>query len=73
MKKMEKRSIPEKLRAAGFTVNTEEDRVEEIKQEDKDEAMSIVQRYHNTVFLPYIGCIKTYTIKVKFEKGFRPQ
>ena len=40
MKKMKERSIPEKLRAADFSVNTAKGRVEEIKQEDKDEASS---------------------------------
>ena len=45
--KMNERSIPEKLRAAGFKVNTAKSQVEEIKQE----AMSIVQKFHNTVFL----------------------
>ena len=34
--------------------------------------MSIVQRYHNTIFLPGIGCIKTDPIKFEFEKGFKP-
>ena len=70
--KMKERSIPEKLRAAGFTVNTSKGQVEEIKQEDKAEAMSIVQKYHNTVFLPGIGCIKTDPIKFEFEKNFKP-
>ena len=46
--------------------------MEEIKQEDKAEAMSIVQKYHNTVFLPGIGCIKTDPIKFEFEKNFKP-
>ena len=40
VKKMRERSIPENLRAAGFTVDTAKGWVEEIKQEDKDGAMS---------------------------------
>ena len=72
LKKMRERSIPEKLRAAGFAVNTAKGRVDEIKQEDRDGAMSMVQRYLNTLFLPGIGCIKTDPIKFEFKRGFNP-
>jgi hypothetical protein len=64
VQKLKERSLPEKLHAGGFTVNTSKSRAEEIKQEDKDEAISIVKKYHNTVFLPGIGCIKTDPRKV---------
>ena len=72
VRKMKERSIPEKLRVAGFVVNTARGQAEVIKQEDRDEAMSIVQRYHNTVFLPGIGCIKTDPIKFEIDKDFKP-
>ena len=72
VQKLKERSLPEKLRAAGFKVNTSKGRAEEIKQEDREEAMSIVKEYHNTVFLPGIGCIKTDPVKFQFEKNFKP-
>ena len=73
VQKLKERSLPEKLRAAGFTVNTSKGRVEEIKQEGKVEAMPIVKKYHNTVFLPGIGCIKTDPVGFEFEKNVKPQ
>ena len=72
VQKLKETSLPEKLRAAGFTVNTSRGRAEEIKQEDREEAMSIVKSFHNTVFLPGIGCIKTDPVKFSFDKNFKP-
>ena len=34
--------------------------------------MAIVKRFHNTVFLPGIGCIKTEPVKLSFDKDFKP-
>ena len=72
VKKMEERSLPEKFRAIGFKVDTGKRKEEEIKHEEKEAAMLIVQQYHNTVFLPGIGCIKTKPIEFNFEDGFSP-
>ena len=46
--------------------------VECIKPSDKAAAMAIVKRFHNTVFLPGIGCIKTDPVKFTFDKDFKP-
>ena len=51
VQKLKERSLPEKLRAAGFMVNTSKSRADVIKQEDKEEAMAIVKMYHSTLFL----------------------
>ena len=72
VKKMQERSIPEKLRKAGFTVDTQKGPVEVVKQPDKEAAMHIVRKYHSTVFLPGIGCIKTEPVRFSFSKDFRP-
>lgn len=72
VKKMQERSIPEKLRKAGFKVDTQKGPVEGVKQTDKEEAMNIVRKYHATVFLPGIGCIRTEPVKFSFSKDFKP-
>ena len=69
---LRKSRCSEVLRAAGFAVNTAEVRVEEIKQEDREGALFIVQRYHNIVYPTGIGCIKTNPIKFEFKKGLSP-
>ena len=51
VQKLKERSLPEKLCAAGFTVNISKSREEAIKQEDKEKAMAIVKIYHSTLFL----------------------
>ena len=43
-----------------------------IKPTGKTATMAIVKRFHNTVFLPGIGCIKTEPVKLAFEKDFKP-
>ena len=70
VKKIEERSLSEKFRAFSIKVDTTKHKEEEIKHEEKEAAMSIVQWYHNTVFLPGIGCIKTKPIRFQFEEGF---
>ena len=70
--KLEERSMPEKLRISGFQVETKKGPVECIKPSDKAAAMAIVKRYHNTVFLPGIGCIKTDPVKFTFDKISNP-
>ena len=72
VKKMKERSLPEKFRAVGFKVDTGKRKVEIIKHEEKEAAMSIVRKYYNTVFQPGIGCVKTEPIQFKFEDGFCP-
>ena len=72
IQKMEEMSIPEKLRKAGFSVDTQRGPVEVIKLADKEAAMHIVSRFHSTVFLPGIGCIKTEPVKFSFSKDFKP-
>ena len=72
VRKLVERSMPEKLRSSGFRVETRKGPVECIKQSDKTAAMAIVKRFHNTVFLPGIGCIKTEPVKFAFDKDFKP-
>ena len=72
VKKMQERSMPEKLRKAGFRVDTDKGPVEVVKQPDKEAAMAIVRKHHTTVFLPGIGCIKTEPVKFSFDKDFKP-
>ena len=66
------RCIPDKLRAAGFKMETGRPRTETVTPGDKEGAKAIAARFYNSVFLPGIGCVKTEPVKLKFEEGFKP-
>ena len=67
------RCIPDKLRAAGFKVDTGRPQIETVTPDDKEAAKKIAARFYNSVFLPGIGCVKTEPVKLEFEEGFKPE
>ena len=72
VRKVEKASIPAKLRRAGITVNASKPALPVISKKGKQEAQRIADVHTGAVLSTRTGCMKVKPIKLQYEEGFHP-